>query len=158
MGDMADFALDDVCEFENLRDLYANSSMTQEEAFDAGFLDPTGAWTGFEGPNFEDRIDVLSYESLTDTIEHIDQCSFGPRVTVRECQVSPWLKQQRETYPHLNDKAIYNLAKDVPTCNVCEEAMKQRSGRFGDFYYCANSCKGQKTVSEKYWDSVRIKK
>jgi hypothetical protein len=44
-----------------------------------------------------------------------------------------------------------------PTCNICEELMPSRVGNFGKFYYCTNECEGQKCVSDKYWQSVKVK-
>lgn len=55
---MADFALDEVVDMENLRALYANSQLSDEDAFDHGLIDSTG------GVNF--NIDEYVSDSFTD--------------------------------------------------------------------------------------------
>jgi hypothetical protein len=44
-----------------------------------------------------------------------------------------------------------------PTCNVCLQEMVARTGAYGKFYFCANKCAGQGTVSDKYWQEFRVK-
>ena len=56
----------------------------------------------------------------------------------------------------LNKEASNNLYKEFPTCNCCGKSMTPQEGKFGKFYYCKSKCEGQKTVSDKYWQSVRI--
>lgn len=42
MGEMADYAIDQVCTMEGLRDDYVNGNMSMNDAFDHGFIDSTG--------------------------------------------------------------------------------------------------------------------
>ena len=54
-----------------------------------------------------------------------------------------------------NEKLNVTLRREFPTCNICEASMTPREGRFGKFYFC--HCEDQPTVSDKYWQSVRLK-
>ena len=56
MGEMADFALEEVEHMEELRRQHRNFEMPMEESFELGFLDPSGAETdfirgGYSGPS-----------------------------------------------------------------------------------------------------------
>lgn len=75
MGEMADFAIDDTVEFENVRDLYHNGHLSSQEAFEYGFEDSTGCHTGLHGNN-RDYTELNSYESLKSSIEQ-DIDNFG---------------------------------------------------------------------------------
>jgi len=68
MGEMAVFALDDVVEAENMRDLYHNGQLSSHEALAYGFEDTTGAYTGFAGDSY-DYVEINTYESLKSEIE-----------------------------------------------------------------------------------------
>lgn len=63
MGDMADFALDEVIEMESQRALYHGGHMSDQKAFELGFLDPSGAETSLAG-KFDDYYYGLSPKSL----------------------------------------------------------------------------------------------
>lgn len=65
------------------------------------------------------------------------------------------LKISKNSVTILNDVSTKNLYKELPTCNVCQKEMVCCEGKYGVFYYCGNRCKNQKTVSDKYWQSVR---
>jgi len=54
-----------------------------------------------------------------------------------------------------NEKLNITLRREFPTCNICEKSMTSREGIYGKFYFC--SCEKQSTVSDKYWQSVRLK-
>ncbi len=62
-----------------------------------------------------------------------------------------------ERFPNLTWKAICNLFKDKPTCNICEKEMSHNVGPYGKFYFCPNRCSGQKPVSETYWLKMKSK-
>lgn len=144
MGDMADFELESVVTVEGLRDNYVSGDMPIQEAYDNGFIDEIGveqegmkqAW---------DRAPVGSLDTLNSLLEveqlNIDVLTYKKAVIENEKGI-------------LNPKAIVNLLKQSPTCNICENEMTERYGAYGVFYFC--NCKEQGTVSKKYWDSVRI--
>jgi len=111
MGEMADFALDDVAEFENMRDLYHNGHLSAHESLSYGFEDPTGAYTGFAGDS-RDYTDVGSYESLKSDIEN-GIISFGSSEEfLASCSSSP--KKQRaikKTNPEEDQNKIVEASK-----------------------------------------------
>lgn len=63
MGDMADYAIEDVIEFENLRGEYHSGSMADYEAYERGFLGPFGDVSSFAG-EYTDYANVNTPESL----------------------------------------------------------------------------------------------
>ena len=145
MGDIADMELDSVIDMEGYRDDYVQGLISDEKSHDMGFLNELGieqdgiqdAW---------DRSKIGTLDELNNMIEvemlHLDVCTY----------------RKAKSYHRrgkLNNKAIVNLLKEYPTCNVCENEMTERHGVYGVFYFC--SCEEQKTVSQSYWDKVRIK-
>jgi len=159
MGEMADYAINETCEMEALRDDYVNGDMSVEDAYDNGLINELGgekagikeAW---------DRAYIPTEESLNNDIEK--QSAFlNNRVdsennfSIIKNVANKFRHISSKNLDHLNDLAVVNLTKDRPTCNYCELIMKRRSGKFGDFFYC--SCAGQKTISIAYWESIRIR-
>jgi len=170
MGEMADMALDDLSTMEGLRDDYVNGYMDQNEAFDNGFIDSYGteqegiqaAWDRNPIPTEENLdnalfraeagMDRAMYEKDRSQSEDLGQTSVKDKIA--------WLQNERRKIilaEELNEVALENLKKERPTCNMCYQMMQKRTGKFGDFYFCGNSCENQPTVSDKYWQSVRIK-
>lgn len=136
MGEMADMALDEIAEWEDICDDYVAGGIRNEEAFELGILDEIAGEPQHLHAAWE-RVGPLAEESLD---RAIGQVEFAPLGHV--------------TRPNnLNAAAIANLKKDVPTCNICSVSMQPRTGRFGKFYFC--NCPGQKTVSDTYWQSIK---
>lgn len=72
-GDMAQYEMESVIEMENLRNLYANSEMSQEESFEYGFIDSSGTTTDFADFS-SSRVDLDSSEEITqklNTLAHV---------------------------------------------------------------------------------------
>lgn len=152
MGEFADYAVDEAMEEEYQRDIFANSGMDSEEAFERGYLGPAGDMTAFADFS-PDRVEIDTYESLSRDLENLELQligSYGKQVSSYTMAT-----ELKDMYPNLNNKAILNLFKEAPTCNSCENTMKERNGMYGSFYYCPNLCSDQKTVSKKYWDSIK---
>ena len=141
MGDMADMFLSQVCEYESMRDDYVSGGMSLQDAYGNRFIDEMGcepismqeAW---------DRASIGSSNSLDNELE-VGTAKFDLASSI-----------QKEVLPSFNKSAKNNLYKQCPTCNHCQEEMSTQFGKFGKFYYCGNRCKGQSTVSDKYWQSV----
>jgi hypothetical protein len=79
MGEMADFALDDVVSMEERRSQFYNSQMSDQEAFENGFLGPAGHVSNLAGEP-EDYTDLLTYEdslSLLNSLENTLTCGVG---------------------------------------------------------------------------------
>jgi hypothetical protein len=154
MGEMADFALDDVAVFEGLVDDYVSGDMCMHEAYDHGILGVDGS----EMPHVQDAYDrkSISYEDverdLNHTILEFDHAEIRSRINAQARHLT---RKYDPMSGVLNDVAIANLYKERPTCNVCEQEMSSRNGRYGLFYFCENACEGQGTVSDKYWQKVR---
>ena len=147
---------------EFLRDDYATGNMSMEEAFERGFLDASGA----EQEGIQEayaRMEIPTPEYLDNQLLHAEKdlalsmlmAKRDKLVAKRTGTTEFYSKGEVPQYAILNQEAIDNLAKDTPTCNICRESMQPRVGRYGKFYYCANACKGQKCVSDKYWQSVK---
>ena len=168
---MADMALESVGIMEGLRDDYVTGEMSQEEAFEYGFIDSYGteqegiqaAWDRDFIPTEENLnnalfraeagMDRATYEIYLSQSEDLGQTTIKDKIA--------WLQQERRKIilaEELNEAALENLKKERPTCNICYQMMQKRTGRFGDFYFCDTGCKDQPTVSDKYWQSVRIHK
>lgn len=64
----------------------------------------------------------------------------------------------KNSYVILTQRQTESLYKEMPTCNECEKEMKKTTGKYGDFYFCENKCKNQKTVSNKYWKEIKKNK
>lgn len=63
MGDMADFHLDEMIEEENRRSLFHSGRMTEQEAFDNGYVGVSRDITSYAG-DYSDYSNVCSPESL----------------------------------------------------------------------------------------------
>jgi hypothetical protein len=147
MGDMADYARESDEEAEHQMDRYVNGCMDNEEAYDRGILDERG----IEQEGVQEAWD----RSLIGTLEELNSAI---EFQVMNMQISSHPSEgftEGTLTQHLNKKAIDNLTKERPTCNICEEMMSEQTGKYGKFYYCNNYCDGQKTVSDKYWQSVK---
>lgn len=141
MADMADMALDRACLDDMYLDEYCQGHMSQEEAYEMGFLDASGMETpgvesGWERVSLG-GIDVVNSE-LEVALLNLDSAQYAPVESSRSI---------------LSPEAIDNLQYELPTCNICREFMKPQDGAFGKFYFC--SCPGQKTVGDNYWQSIR---
>ena len=145
MGDMADFALEDVAAEEHARDEYVNGDMSMQEAFERGFLDPMGVEQ--EGiQDAWDRSEILTARGIDKELER-----WTDKLTIATHTPESTKLATRQ----LDEIAIESLKNDCPTCNWCRTLMTPRSGRYGKFYFCSNGCEKQKTVSDKYWQSVK---
>jgi len=235
MGEMADFALDDVVEAENMRDLYHNGNMSLVDAHDYGFVDSVGAYTGFAGDSY-DYVEINTYEDLQSSIERgienfgsydsagistpignwyeevsyyamgedqelryfqnillekyskkyteqmVDQIrdsGFNTSLIDTKDELYKYIEFLKENYSKayeaisfilykkygstlsgsgaVNKEAVKRAARENPTCNVCNTEMTAQNGRYGKFYFCANKCEGQKTVSDAYWQDFKQK-
>jgi len=141
MGEMSDYELQDIVIAEQRRDDYIARYMTSQDAYDNGFIDEMGVeqlgiketWDRSSIPTLENLNNELTINIQKLNCNNIEKTIF------------------------LNKEATENLKKDMPTCNICRTEMSKETGRYGVFYYCINSCDGQKAVSAKYWNSIRIK-
>lgn len=146
MGEIAYMAIIDCITMEMLRESFASGEMGLSEAYDHGFVDELGveqegiqeAW---------DRLEIWTKEGLDNEISHASK-----DFTIAELRSD---MKNKPSKPRLNHGAIKNLSKEYPTCNTCEELMTPCNGRYGKFYYCPNSCKEQKTVSDSYWQKIK---
>lgn len=145
MGDGADLAIEYAFATEELADDYAFGNMSMEDAYDHGLIDELGC----EYPGLRDgfRGEIMSNETVDRELLSVE----------KNLEISA--QRSRSTYGDkrsvLNKAAKENLKKLVPTCNICGTDMRDRTGKFGKFYYCPNHCPEQKTVSDKYWQSIR---
>lgn len=144
MGDMSDFFNQEIEVQESLRDDYVNGEISAQDAYDHGFLDETGNETGGMQEAW-DRSPILTLEGANEALK------------LAEAQLSVSVPSTRTEAPTglLNEQAKLNLSKLRPTCNWCGELMRPRDGRYGKFFWC--KCTQQSTVSEKYWESVRVR-
>ncbi len=156
MGEMADAFLSDVIDEENLRTEYLSGGIDHGDAYDLGLIDELGfdtfdrdsVWT----PEYSEEAIDNQLEKLTLQLDNAVLRSSSSCNNERHRQQRPLYIPSK--YGHLNALAIINLTKEHPTCNICEKQMNARTGKYGKFYWC--SCDGQKTVSERYWQGVRI--
>lgn len=238
MGDMTDFHLDEVVEAEHQRHLFHSGQMSEQEAYERGFVGESGDVTKYAG-DYSSYSSVSTPESLdrqladaeamlsglgdmclgsgydfstirltdgphilsdeeeeklfTDTLKEkysdkyttkvmkdlYDANIMGTKKLTKE-QFEYNIRNLKENYPAgyeglsyilftltgatltgksgVNDKAVvYAQTRENPTCNICESEMKARTGRYGKFYFCANQCEGQSTVSDKYWQEFKLK-
>lgn len=146
MGDMADMFLDSCMQHEAEWDDYFNGHMSDEAAMDAGILDSTGTVTN--SAQFERVIN-------RNPIPTVDNLNQELKLATAQLGSTRSVSVSRDIRQTLNQAAIDNLSKPHPTCNWCGEQMDVRNGKFGKFYFC--TCPEQKTVSDKYWQSVRRK-
>ena len=148
MGDMADMFLQEVCTTESMRDDYSNGFISNIEAYEIGFIDEAG----IESEGISEaygRNELLSLDGVNKSLLH---------ESVKFDNLSLLSKVSESSGASLNEAAILNLINDSPTCNLCGDLMRGQAGKFGKFYFCGNRCDGQKTVSDKYWQSVRLQK
>ena len=132
------YALEAILEMELERDLYAQGHISQQDAYDKGFIDELG----IEQEGIQDaynRSGGFTLESVNNELSH----------AIKDFDLACSHLNQSS----LNKAATENLYKEVPTCNVCAKSMQAREGSYGKFYFC--KCPEQKTVSDKYWQSVR---
>jgi hypothetical protein len=141
MGEYAEYFLYDVAEEENLIENQYDLSL--EEAYDLGLTDHYGA---------TDRLPTSGSMSLESITQELELCTAQ---FDNLCSKTNGYSYDTTFTVVLNKSAVENLKKASPTCNVCSKLMKSRTGKYGKFYYC--SCEGQPTVSDSYWQSVRIK-
>jgi len=235
MGEMAGFALDDVVEAENMRDLYHNGNLSSHEALAYGLEDATGAYTGFAGDS-SGYVEINTYEDLQSSIERgienfgsydsaglippdrygyekvsyydmgedeelryfqgilkekfsdkyteqmvnqIRDSGFNTSLIDTKDELYKYIEFLKENYSMayeaisfilykrygstlsgagvVNKEAVKRAARENPTCNVCNSEMTAQNGRYGKFYFCANKCEGQKTVSDTYWQDFKQK-
>lgn len=144
MGDMADFALADVIEMENRRDQYVDGTMSDEEAFEHGFVDSLGveqegiqaAW---------DRSEIPSREYVNSEIR---RQSDKLTIAMQAQELSSMRRHKSD-----ESTAVKRLKTSAPICNVCSGEMLTRMGKYGKFYYCPNGCAGQKCVGDTAWQN-----
>lgn len=151
MADMAEMALDNAMLDEMYLDDYCHGDMSMEEAYDHGFIDVTGTETKGVQQGW-DRVIIGGRDTIDKELE-LAVCHLE---STEEFMYQGELVEVTTSYV-LNQQAIDNLKKELPTCNYCAESMTAREGKFGKFYFCGNYCKGQKTVGDAYWQSVRKK-
>ena len=141
MGMHAGDAVYSSIDMEALRDDYVNGGISSGDAFDLGFLDASG----MEQEGMEaawDRSLICTPSELSHELRHaLSDLESTDRAPV--------------VLRGLNLEAKRNLLRPRPTCNICRKMMDSREGKYGKFYYC--HCKDQSTVSDKYWQSVRIR-
>ena len=141
MGMHADDTVYATIDMEALRDEYVNGDISSEDAFDLGFLDASG----MEQEGMEAAWDRSLIGTPSDLSHELRHALADLEVTNRAPVV----------LRGLNLEAKRNLLRPRPTCNICGRMMDSREGKYGKFYYC--NCKDQGTVSDKYWQSVRIR-
>jgi len=139
MGDMAEYELESVRDMEYLRDEYVSGNMNIADAYEMGFVDSFG----IEQEGMQDSWDRNGVPSL----DYIDS-QIDAQLALIESYQSEYNNEAS-----LNAKAIENLYNEYPTCNICENIMKARNGKFGKFYFC--NCEGQKSVSDEYWQTIK---
>lgn len=145
---------------------YLDGNVSCEEAFEAGIIDSMGA---ISDPALAKAIEdsfIPTVENLENALSHAEKdLTIATMSGEDDVQLQP-LHEFLEEHGieiidtpkgkfYLNKAASDNLYNEFPTCNICREYMYPQTGKFGKFYYCKNYCKGQKTVSDKYWQSVR---
>ncbi|AUR87550.1 hypothetical protein NVP1101O_139 [Vibrio phage 1.101.O._10N.261.45.C6] len=183
MGDMADYFLSQIIDEEGARDDYVSGFMSQEEAFERGFIDHQGcmdkgledAWERSGIPSWNNvqnelkfaisDLDKSTYENFNTEPymekyrngDYVRKCSDEEIISVVEALGCKVLSIDDKKAVILNKEATENLNYEVPTCNFCREFMTPREGRYGKFYFCGNYCEEQKNVSDTYWQSVRNK-
>jgi len=143
MGIHADDAIYASIEFEGLCDEYVSGDIGLEEAFEYGLVDHNGE----EHPALTNAWERNKIGTLEDCLSELN-------IAERDILTATLIEGNQYRTP-LNREACYNLKHEVPTCNICREFMQERVGRYGKFYFC--SCEGQPTVSDNYWQKVRIK-
>lgn len=151
MGDMADFAND-----------YQNDTMDEYYDYMLGriSIDP---WEqqpqrveAFDLPMTAEEIDSELYRTAASS--GLTSAYPSMRSEYRTPEVTSFTVESRNQETKtilLNAEAVANLQKENPTCNICRQEMTARHGRYGKFYFCANQCAGQGTVSDTYWQKIK---
>ena len=129
MGEMADFFLDDVYEMECLRDEYVDGNMSQQDAYNMGFVNELG----YEEENMQMAFDRSNMQTKGDLSNDLNN-------TIKDFEVL-----------NLRNSASVSIKSKFPKCKICKETMLPRQGKYGKFYYCKNQCEGKKCVNDKYW-------
>lgn len=158
MGSMADFAIergfDEMVEMEE----YMSGCMSYEDAYESGIVDHTGTLSRDAQSYMDENLTIQTAEELNRELMYWEGAlSGGGSYNVFNTNIKPQVYLEDdfrdEEYPHLNKAAIQNLYKERPTCNICENLMFARQGKYGKFYHC--HCDGQPNVSDAYWQKVR---
>ena len=166
MGQHAQDFLDICIDHEAFCDEYVAGRVGIHEAYEAGILNELGqecdpsveaAWDRNYIPTREAVENELSHAIKDFELANRSKKEYEPETLSEEDLIEQgYIKIKENTW--LNKRASDNLRKERPTCNYCGESMLPQEGKFGKFYYCGNQCEGQKTVSDKYWQKVRIGK
>ena len=168
MGQHAQDFINDCIDEECLRDDYSYGDMSDQDAFDHGFLDSSGHTIGMDdafdrikiytASEMESELRMAEYELTCNNYRYDRLASIkhsGEDLEVDIIELNDSGIKAGNTDKNLTNKAVANLYKPVPTCNICEEFMVTRYGTYGKFYYC--KCEGQPNVSDKYWQKVRLR-
>jgi len=172
IGQHAQDSLDMCIDHEAFCDDYVAGRVGIHEAYEAGIINELGqecdpsvesAWDRSYIPTKEAVENELAHavkdfelaHSLKSRTGNVQRDRFDPETLSEEDLIDLGYTKLNDT-TWLNKEASNNLYKEFPTCNCCRESMTPQEGKFGKFYYCKNRCEGQKTVSDKYWQSVRI--
>lgn len=142
MGDMSLMAQIEAIDEEGRCDEFVAGHMSQEDAYDYGLLDENGAETAGIQAAWE-RSAIPTEDNL-----HLELSAAEMGIILNN-------RMEAAKSSGLNKKALQNLLKESPTCNICDNSMEPRVGVFGKFYFCGGGCEGQRTVSDKYWQSVK---
>lgn len=140
-------------------DRHLNNWMSDGDAYDLGLIDELGT-LGHDGLIIAQNKEIPTLETCNRELR-----TLGLQLDVSNANLGANEEPTRKTYktelkaafPNLNERAIFNLFKSVPSCNCCGKPMTARDGKFGKFYFCENKCDGQKTVSDVYWKSLKRK-
>ena len=161
MGEMADMALYDCMINESYADDYVSGDMSKADAYEHGFIDEIGienphiqsAWhrSTFLMSNSE-RYRELEVLDLQLSLSSFSTNKLNEPIGIDVISVVDGVSKKIR----LNEKGYENLRLENPTCNICHQQMTPRNGVYGKFYFCSNQCDGQKTVSDKYWQSIKI--
>lgn len=153
MGEMADMALELCIQHEAEWDDYHCGFMSDEDAFESGIIDSQGYADSAQMERVIERNKIPTVENMNNELSH----AIKDLTIASSQQVYPStpLSRSQSIKNTLNEAAIANLKKPNPTCNWCGQQMPSREGKYGKFYFCANRCPGQKTVSDSYWQSIK---
>ena len=147
MGDHSDDAINDAVEYEFLAEQFLDGDMDYDEAFDHDFIGP-GADNNPVLAKLEDERMPMSHRTINREL-YIAVHEFD-----KACRAEP-PRAIRSVSPSKTFSTPYGVrVSDNPKCGRCGDEMRMREGRFGMFYFCANQCKGQKTISASDWDNV----
>lgn len=135
MGGMADYDLEEVVTMEGLRNDYVNGHMSQEQAFDHGFIDPLGVETKHLGSAWKD------YNRSFDTDDELTRAKLEWSTSENYKEVEEYNKAYQQKTRPIVDKII-KRAKTV-----------QFLKGFAEFYYNQGYLTDkQKKVVETNWE------